>query len=55
MGRVEMEWSASGQGHVKDCCERGNEHSASIKYGEFLDQVDLRNSEDTLSSVVLVR
>ena len=29
--------SGSGQGRVVGCCECGNEPSASIKYGEFLD------------------
>jgi len=29
--------SASGQGQVTGCFERGGEHLSSVKYGEFID------------------
>ena len=32
-----LDGSGSGQGLVADTCDCGNEHSGSIKYGEFLD------------------
>ena len=32
-----MDWSGSGYGQVAGSCKRGNEHSGSIKCGEFLD------------------
>ena len=31
--------AGSGQGQVAGTCECGSEHSGSIKYGEFLDQL----------------
>ena len=31
--------AGSGQGQEAGTCECGNEHSGSIKYGEFLDQL----------------
>ena len=32
-----LDWSGSGEGQVVGSCEYGNEHSGSIKCGEFLD------------------
>ena len=32
-------WAGPGQRQVADACECGNEHSGSVKCGEFLDQL----------------
>jgi hypothetical protein len=37
LGRDGVDCSGLGYGHVVDACERGNEHSGSMKCGEFLD------------------
>jgi hypothetical protein len=37
MGRHGLDRSGLGQGQVAGACECGNEHSGSIKSGEFLD------------------
>jgi hypothetical protein len=31
-----MDWSGSGQGQAAGCCECCNEHSGSMKCGDFL-------------------
>jgi hypothetical protein len=41
MGRRGLDWSGSRVGEVAGCCECGNELSACIKCGEFLEY--LRN------------
>jgi hypothetical protein len=33
----ELDWSGSAQGQVAGTCKRSNEHSGSIRCGEFLD------------------
>jgi hypothetical protein len=37
VGRCGLDASDLGQGPVAGSCEHGNEHSCSIKVGEFLD------------------
>jgi len=37
LGRDGVDCSGLGYGHVVGACERGNEHSGSMKCGEFLD------------------
>ena len=32
-----LDWAGPGKGQVADACEFGNEHSGSVKRGEFLD------------------
>ena len=34
-----LDWAGPGQRQVADACECGNEHSGSVKCGEFLDQL----------------
>ena len=34
-----LDWADPGQRQVKDACECGNEPSVSVKFGEFLDQL----------------
>ena len=34
-----LDWAGPGQRQVADACECGNEPSGSVKYGEFLDQL----------------
>ena len=34
-----LDWAGLGQRQVADACECGNEPSGSVKYGEFLDQL----------------
>ena len=34
-----LDWAGPGQRQVVDACECGNEHSGSVKCGEFLDQL----------------
>jgi hypothetical protein len=52
--RYELDSSGSGQGPVVGCCEHGNEHSGSIKSGEFLDWLSLLPSSQGLFSLGLV-
>jgi hypothetical protein len=37
VGRCELDESGSGQEHLTGSCEHDNEHSGSVKGGEFLD------------------
>ena len=34
-----LDWAGPGQGQVADACECGNELWGSVKFGEFLDQL----------------
>ena len=34
-----LDWAGPGQKQMADACECGNEHSGSVKCGEFLDQL----------------
>ena len=34
-----LDWAGPGQRQMADTCECGNEPSGSVKYGEFLDQL----------------
>jgi hypothetical protein len=39
MGRYEPDLIGSGQGPVEGPCERGNEHSGSLKFWDILEQL----------------